>query len=111
MKKDLFFAIPMLIIGVLLFLLRMTGMTAHIILSVIGIIVLAMYTIFTKKEWKLTVFEILMRAFYGIALVSGVVIMNIHGIAALSIIHKACAALFIVLLVFLLIHKAIKSKT
>ena len=37
MKKDLIFAPIMLPIGVLLFLLRATGMTAHIVISVIGV--------------------------------------------------------------------------
>ena len=39
MKKDLIFTPVMLLIGVLLFLLRTTGMTAHIAISVIGILV------------------------------------------------------------------------
>ena len=40
MKKDLIFTPVMLIIGALLFLLKTTGMTAHIALSVIGVLVL-----------------------------------------------------------------------
>ena len=35
MKKDLIFAPVMLLIGILLFLLRATGMTAHIAISVV----------------------------------------------------------------------------
>ena len=110
MKKDLMFSIPLLLIGALLFLLRMTGMTAHIILSVIGLVLLVVYAIATKKEWKLPVLEILMRVFYAVALISGIVIMNVHGIPALSIVHKAGAALFAVLLIVLLAHKAKNSK-
>ena len=110
MKKDLFFSIPLILIAVLLFLLRMTGMTAHIIVSVIGLALLIVYTIVTKKAWKLPAFEIVMRVFYGIALVSGIILMNVHGIVALSIVHKVCAALFVVLLVVLLIHKAKSRK-
>ena len=110
MKKDLFFSLPLILIAVLLFLLRMTGMTAHIIVSVIGLALLIVYTIVTKKAWKLPAFEIVMRVFYGIALVSGIILMNIHGIVALSIVHKVCAALFVVLLVVLLIHKAKSRK-
>ena len=110
MKKDLFFSIPLIFIGVLLFLLRMTGMTAHIILSVIGLALLVVYAIATKKDWKLPALEIIMRVFYGIALISGIIIMNVHGIPALSIVHKGGAALFVVLLVVLLIHKAKSSK-
>ena len=110
MKKDLFFSLPLILIAVLLFLLRMTGMTAHIIVSVIGLALLVVYTIVTKKAWKLPAFEIVMRVFYGIALVSGIILMNVHGIVALSIVHKVCAALFVVLLVVLLIHKAKSRK-
>lgn len=110
MKKDLIFAPAMLLIGVLLFLLRTTGMTAHIAISVIGLLVLIVYAVLTKKDWKLPALEIIMRAFYGIALITGIVIMNLHGIAALAIIHKASAALFMVLIIVLLIHKVLTNK-
>ena len=110
MKKDLIFAPAMLLIGVLLFLLRTTGMTAHIAISVIGLLVLIVYAVLTKKDWKLPALEIIMRAFYGIALITGIVIMNLHGIAALAIIHKASAALFMVLIIVLLIHKVMTNK-
>ena len=110
MKKDLIFTPAILLIGVLLFLLRATGMTAHIAISVVGILVLIAYTVLTKKDWKIPAFEIIMRAFYGIALISGIVILNFHGIVALSIIHKASAALFMAALVVLFVHKLLKSK-
>ena len=110
MKKDLIFAPVMLLIGIFLFLLKFTGMTAHIAISVAGVAVLIAYTVFTKKNWKLPAFEVIMRVSYGIALVSGIVIKQVHGIATLSIIHKACAVLFVVLLVVLLVHKLIASK-
>ena len=110
MKKDLIFTPAMLVIGVLLFLLRATGMTAHIAISVVGILVLIAYTVLTKKDWKIPALEILMRAFYGIALITGIVIMNVHGIDALALIHKISAALFFVLLVILFACKLIKSK-
>ena len=110
MKKDLIFTPAMLLIGVLLFLLRTTGMTAHIAISVIGVLVLIAYTILTIKEWKIPALEIIMRAFYGIALITGIVIMNVRGIVALGIIHKASAALFMVLILVLLIHKAVTNK-
>ena len=110
MKKDLIFTPILLAIGVLLFLLKATGMTAHIAISVIGLLVLIVYAVLTKKDWKLPALEIIMRAFYGIALITGIVIMNLHGIAALAIIHKASAALFMVLIVVLLIHKVLTNK-
>ena len=110
MKKDLIFAPIMLLIGVLLFLLRATGMTVHIVISVIGVLALIAYTVLTKKEWKIPALEVLMRAFYGIALITGIVIMNVHGIAALAIIHKACAVLFMALIIILLTHKIATNK-
>ena len=110
MKKDLIFAPIMLLIGVLLFLLRATGMTAHIVISVIGVLDLFAYTVLNKKEWKIPALEVLMRAFYGIALITGIVIMNVHGIAALAIIHKAGAALFMALIIILLTHKLATNK-
>ena len=51
-----------------------------------------------------------MRAFYGVALISGIVIMNIHGIAALAIVHKASAVLFVALIIVLLTHKVAMNK-
>ena len=110
MKKDLIFAPIMLVIGILLFLLRATGMTAHIIISVLGLVTLLVYTIATKKQWKLPALEVLMRVFYGIALITGIVMMKVHGIAALGIVHKAGAALFALLLVILFVHKLVTKK-
>ena len=110
MKKDLIFAPVMLLVGAALVLLRFTGMSAHIAISVIGILVLAVYTVLTKKEWKIPALEIIMRAFYGIALISGVVIMNIHGIAALAIVHKVSAVLFMALIIVLLSYKLATKK-
>ena len=110
MKKDFIFSLAMIVIGVLLFLLRTTGMTAHIAISVIGILVLIAYTVLTKKDWKIPALEIIMRAFYGIALITGIVIMNVHGIVALAVIHKASDVLFMVLLIVLLAHKLATNK-
>ena len=109
MKKKLLFLIPMIIVAVLLFMLRATGMAAHIIVSVVGLAILVAYALATKKEWKCPVLEILQRVCYGIALITGVVLMNVHGIAAISIIHKISAALFVILFAAAEIHKAIKK--
>ena len=110
MKKDMIFAPAMLVIGVLLFLLRATGLTAHIVISVIGVLVLIAYAVLTKKDWKIPALEVIMRAFYGIALLTGIVIMNVHGIAALPVFHKASAVMFGITLVFLFVHKLIVHK-
>ena len=109
MKNKVFFFL-MLAVSILLFLLRVTGMTAHIAVSVAGILVLAAYTVMTKKDWKIPALEILMRACYGIALITGIVLMNVQGIAVLSIVHKAAAVLFMALIIVLLAHKAAVNK-
>ena len=100
----------MLLLGTALGLLKVTGMAAHIAVSVAGVVVLIAYTVLTRKNWKLPVLEIIMRVFYGIALISGIVIMNVHGIVALSIAHKASAVLFVVALVALFIHTLVTNK-
>ena len=109
MKKKLLFLIPMIIAMVLLFMLRATGMKAHIAVSVIGLVLLIAYTIATKKEWKKPALEILYRVCYGIALITGALLMNVHGIAAVSVIHKISAVLFVVLWIGVEVHKAIKK--
>ena len=110
MKKDLIFAPIILVVGILLFLFRATGIAVHIAVAVIGIFALAVYTAATKKEWKIPALEVIMRAFYGIALVTGVIVLKLKDIVALEIAHKASAALFVVLLVVLFVHKLIVNK-
>ena len=109
MKKNLLFAIPMVAVAVLLFMLRETGMTVHIAVSVIGLAILVAYALATKKTWKCPALEILQRVCYAVALITGVVLMNVHGVAAISIVHKASAALFAVLLILTEIHKSVKK--
>ena len=110
MKKDIIFSLALLVVGIMLFLLRATGMTGHIIISVVGILVLVAYTVATKKEWKTPALEIIMRAFYGIALITGIVVKNVTGVKILAIAHKASAALFVVLLIVLFIRKLCAKK-
>ena len=109
MKKNVLFLIQMVIVAVLLFMLRATGMKVHIAVSLVGLVLLVAYTLATKKEWKCPALEILQRVCYGIAIITGVVLMNVHGIAAVSIIHKISAVLFAILLIVCEIHKAIKK--
>ena len=102
---------PLLILaGAALFLLRVTGMAAHIAISVVGLVALIVYAVMTKKDWKIPALEIIMRVFYGIALITGIVIMNVSGIVALAVIHKVSAALFMVILIVLLANKAFGNK-
>jgi hypothetical protein len=109
MKKDLIFAPVLLVVGVLLGLLKMTGMTVHIILSVVGVIALVVYTVLTKKEWKIPALEIGMRVSYGLALISGIV-LKIKYVAIIGIFHKIFAVLFVASLVVMFIHKLIARK-
>ena len=109
MKKNLLFIIPMIIVAVLLFMLRATGLKVHIAVSVAGLVLLIAYTLVTKKEWRNPALEILQRVCYGIALITGVVLMNVHDIAVVSIIHKISAVLFVILLADTEIHKSIKK--
>ena len=109
MIKKLLFLIPMVIIAVLLFMLRATGVKVHIAVSVIGLVLLVAYTLATKKEWRNSALEILLRVCYGIALITGALLMNVHGIAVVSIVHKISAVLFVILLADTEIHKAIKK--
>ena len=81
MKKDMIFSLALLLVGIVLFMLKATGMTVHIIVSVVGIFVLVAYTVLTKKEWKIPALEIGMRAGYGIALLTGIA-LKIKYIAA-----------------------------
>ena len=109
MKKDLIFAPVMLVVGVLLGLLKVTGMTAHIAISVVGVAVLIAYTVLTKKTWKILPLEIGMRLSYGIALITGI-ILKIKYIAIIGILHKIFAALFLVALIVLFVQKLIAKK-
>ena len=107
---DMILAPVMLVIGILLFLFRFTGMPVHIVISVIGLFALAVYTAATKKEWKLPALEMIMRACYGIALITGPIVIKLKDILALQIAHRVSAALFVVLLVALFVHKLIVNR-
>ena len=108
MSKNRIFLISMLLVTALLFLLRLTGLTPHIIVSVIGLAIMIPLTIKTKADWKIPALEIIMRLMYLVAIVTGGVLMKMHGIAALGIAHKASAAIFVLLLLVLYIPKANK---
>ena len=108
-KKDLCLVVPMIVVSVLLSLLKVTGLTAHIVLSVVGVAILVAYAVMTKKEWKLPVLEIVMRVLYAIALITGIVIMNVHGIVVLAIIHKVSAISSFIAIIVLFVHKIIKK--
>lgn len=111
MKKDLIFTPILLLVASLLFLFDFIGMTAHVAVSILGALVLAVYTSATKKEWKSPVLEILMRVFYGLALLTGIVLMNLRTVIAIWVVHAAFASLFVALLLGLFVHKwIVKSR-
>ena len=97
MKKNRLFLLSMLVVCVLLFLLRVTGLIAHTIVSVIGLAIMIPLTIKTRADWKIPALEIVMRVMYFVAIVTGGMLMKLHGIAALGIVHKIAAALFLLL--------------
>lgn len=105
MNKNRLLLISMVIVSVLLFLLRMTGLTAHIVVSVIGLVIMIALTVATRKDWKIPALEVIMRVLYLVAIVTGGILMKAHGAAAFGIVHKVCAALFVVLLLVLYIPK------
>ena len=110
MKKNLIFGSAMLVIGIMLSLLKVTGMGAHIAISIVGVFVLAAFTAVTKKTWKIPALEIAMRAFYGIALITGIVVMNVSGLVAVAVVHKVACALFLALLVASSVINALSMK-
>ena len=105
MNKNRFFLISMIAVSALLFLLRMTGLTVHMAVSVLGLAIMIPITVMTRKEWKIPALEVIMRVMYLVAIVTGGVLMKVHGVAALGIIHKIAAAAFVVLLMVLYIPK------
>ena len=108
MKKNAFFMLAMAIVSMLLAFLSKTGMTAHIVISVLGLAIMIPFTLKTKSEWTKAPLEVLMRVMYLIAIVTGGVMMNVHGVAVVGIVHKVCALLFAVLLLVLYIPKCKK---
>ena len=105
MNKNRILLVGMTAVTVLLFALRLTGIVPHILVSVAGLAVMIPITLKTKAEWKKPVPEVLMRVLYLIAVVTGGVLMKVHGVAALGIAHKVSAVLFFVLLLVLYIPK------
>lgn len=105
MTKNRFFLISMIAVTALLFMLRMTGMTAHIAVSVAGLAIMIPITLATRKEWKIPALEVIMRVMYLVAIVTGGALMKVHGVPALGIVHKVGAAAFMILLLVLYLPK------
>lgn len=109
MKKDLIFAPALLLVGVVLFSLKMTGLPVHIAVAFIGALILAAYTALCRRDWNFPAIEIGMRAAYGVTLVLGVVI-KIRYVAALAVLHRLGGVLFVLSVLLLLLSKVILSK-
>ena len=103
------FVIPMMVVAVLLFMLRATGMAVHIAVSAIGLAILVAYALATKKNWKCPALEILQRVCYAIALISGIALKGGCTFIAMPMAHKISAVLFVVLVIVTEIHKAVKK--
>ena len=108
MTKNGRFLIAMAVVTLLLFLLRMTGLAAHIIVSLLGLAIMIPFTLKTKNEWTKAPLEILMRVMYLVAIVTGGALMKVYGVAVLGLVHKIGAALFLVLLLVLYVPKCRK---
>lgn len=108
MNKNCRFLIAMAVVTLLLFLLRMTGLAAHIVVSLLGLAIMIPFTLKTKNEWTKAPLEILMRVMYLVAIVTGGALMKVYGVAALGLVHKIGAALFLVLLLVLYVPKCKK---
>ena len=109
MKKNLIFLVSMVIVSVLLFLLRYTGLVPHIIVSVIGLVLMISLTVKNTKSWKIPALEVIMRIAYFVAIVTGGLIMKIQNVPMLSVGHKIGAVIFVILLLVLYIPKVIKK--
>ena len=109
MKKNLMFVIPMVLVAVLLFMLRATGMVAHIAVSVIGLALLVACAVATKKNWKCPALEVIERVCYAVALISGIALKGGCTFVAMPMAHKIGAVLFVLLFVIAEVHKAAKK--
>lgn len=108
--KYSFFLIAMCIVSTLLSLFNITGLVPHIIVSILGLVGLIVFTVKTRKEWKIPALEVIMRLMYLIAIITGGILMKIHDVAALGLVHRICACIFCILLVVLYLPRSIKKK-
>lgn len=79
--------------------LKLTGMTVHIVVSVVALAVMVFCTVKGRKDWKVPALEIAYRVCYFLALASGVAMVAAHIGGAVSVAHKVFAGLFAVLYV------------
>ena len=82
-----------------LVLLSVTGLKAHIAISVIALLIMLVCTVKGKKYWKKPALEVFYRIAYLITLVTGAVMVANHVAGGVSIAHKVFAAVFILIYV------------
>ncbi|MDO4739813.1 MAG: hypothetical protein Q4A66_04020 [Eubacteriales bacterium] len=110
MNKNAIYLISMLVVLAALFLFRMTGLTAHIVLSVIGLVLSVVFTAATRKEWTMPALEIAMRVLFVLAFISGLLLVKGVNAPIIGVLHKVFPVLFAVLLVALNAKKAFAKK-
>ena len=97
MKKfDIISFVAIIVAFIGLVLLKVTGMTGHIVISLIALAVMVACTVAGKKNWKKPGLEIGYRALYLIALVTGIVMVAANLAGAISIVHKVAAGAFVI---------------
>ena len=115
MLKTILYTISMIIISVLLFSLKITGMKMHIVLGLLALIITIVYTLLIRKSLKefskkSIVKEILMRVCLAIALISGFLLKPFGTVLVISIVHKIAAIVFTMLLLVININKIFIKK-
>ena len=107
MKMNRFFLFSMIAVSLLLLVLG-ADMTAHIAVAVLGLAIMIFFTLKMKNEWTNPPLEGLMRLVYLSNMISGAAQMRVPEVPTLDMLHKACAALFLFLLLVLYIPKCKK---
>ena len=106
MKKfDLISFVAIIACAIGLVLLKVTGLTGHIVISVVALAIMVACVVLGKKDWKNPKLEIAYRAFYLVALVTGAVMVATKTAGVVAIVHKAAWAIFAVLFVVNFIKK------
>ena len=100
MKKfDLISFVAIIACTIGLVLLKVTGLTGHIAISVIALAIMVACVVKGKKDWKNPKLEIAYRAFYLITLITGIVMVATNLTGVVAIVHKAACAVFAVIFV------------
>ena len=103
-----FIAIILSFIG--LALLKLTGMPIHIVISVMALVIMIICAVLDKKNWKISALEILYRVAYLITLITGILMIVLKLLGAVSIAHKVFAVIFVILFIVNFIFSLVKKK-